>query len=286
MKTDVLFIARNRLEFTRESFSALVANTDWLLVDMLWVYDDGSTDGTRQWLTQRRGSLPMRCKIIDSCLGAPAAIMNNYLSRSSSDMFAKIDNDVIVPPGWLNSCMDVMRVCHDLDLLGIEPPKSRTPHVAGGPRSLCPELDTERDWSVDGYAPCSSIGGIGLMRKRAFTSAMRPHSVYGGFTEWQLQHRAVAKGWICPPLSVFLLDRLPTEPWASLSREYIARGWQRAWSGYDPANPFWSWWTPQFATHFDSFSAANDRARQHNGGRCENGHARGQRGCVLCEDML
>ena len=37
------------------------------------------------------------------------------------------------------------------------------------------------------------------------------------------------------PLKVFLLDRLPGEPWASLSRKYIAKGWQRAWSGYDPA---------------------------------------------------
>ncbi len=36
----------------------------------------------------------------------------------------------------------------------------------------------------------------------------------------------------------------------------------------------------------NKFEAANDRARQQNGGRCENGHARGQRGCVLCEDLL
>ena len=246
LKTDVLFIARNRLEFTRESFAALIANTDWSLVDTLCVYDDGSTDGTRDWLMKASIDAPeqISLKIISSRLGAPAAIMNDYLARSTSELFAKIDNDVIVPPGWLNRCMDVMVKCAGLDLLGIEPPESRTPHVAGGIRSKYPEL-TALPGSY--YVRCDSIGGIGLMRRSAFVNGtpMTPHSTYGGFTEWQLANRNVNKGWITPPLKVFLLDRLPTEPWASLSSKYIAKGWQRAWSGYDPTNPFWSWWTPR-----------------------------------------
>jgi glycosyltransferase involved in cell wall biosynthesis len=242
MKTDVLFLSRNRLEFTRESFAALVANTDWSLVDTLWVYDDGSTDGTRDWLRSQR--MPVPCaNIIDSMLGAPAAIMNDYLKRSAASLFAKVDNDVIMPPGWLNRSMDVMVKCANLDLLGVEPPESRTPHFAGGIRSMCPELT-----ALPGayYARCDSIGGIGLMRRSAFLKYpdMVPHSTHGGFTDWQLKHGDVIKGWIVPSLKVFLLDRLPGEPWTSLSKRYIAKGWQRAWSGYDPANPFWNWYTP------------------------------------------
>ncbi len=36
----------------------------------------------------------------------------------------------------------------------------------------------------------------------------------------------------------------------------------------------------------NKFDEANTRARQQDGGRCTNGHARGQRGCSLCEDLL
>ncbi len=47
---DLLYLACNRLEFTQETFTALIANTDWQLVHELFVYDDGSQDGTREWL--------------------------------------------------------------------------------------------------------------------------------------------------------------------------------------------------------------------------------------------
>ena len=80
-----------------------------------------------------------------------------------------------------------------------------------------------------------------------YASRLAPHSTYGGFTEWQLEN-ATVKGWIVPPLNVILLHRIPVEPWVSLSRSYIAKGWQRAWSSYDPAHPFWEWWTPKHAT--------------------------------------
>ena len=300
MGVDVLYIAKNRLEFTKASFTALVANTDWSLVNTLWIYDDGSTDGTREWLRSQR--MPAMCtNIIDSHLGAPAEVMNDYMQRWTSaqrlasstyiEMFAKIDNDVIVPPGWLNACMNVMHRCPTLDLLGIEHPYSRTPHYVGGPIPPRPELTA---WEGSLYAPCDSIGGIGLMRRSAFVErgVLKPYSIYGGFTDWQLQHQDVKKGWIVPPLNTILLDRLPVEPWITLSHEYIAKGWQRAWSGYDPAVPFWGWWLPQYEPRKlrdllpKQFDAVNACARLQNNGVCSAGHMRGQRGCALCEDLF
>ncbi len=253
MTCDLLFLAKNRLEFTKASFTSLIKNTDWALVSTLWIYDDGSADGTREWLLKATRDVPTDKKLFtDSHIGAPAGIMNDYLTRTSAyrdpaqvstDMFAKIDNDVIVPPWWLNDCLSAIENSPDLDLLGIEPPQSRTPHIVGGVRSKT----TENDFRHQSYAPCDSIGGIGLMRRGAFKTRgpLKPYAIYGGFTDWQLQNRDVTKGWIVPPLKLFLLDRLPTEPWVSLSKKYIANGWQRAWSGYDPAVPFWDWWKPE-----------------------------------------
>jgi hypothetical protein len=251
---DILFLAKNRQEFTRESLAALGANTNWELVRKYYIWDDGSVDGTQAVIRAEGLGYPT-----STSYGSPAAAMSAFVAMPDPpDAFAKIDNDVIVPPGWLDACVAVMEAHPELDLLGIEPPASRTPHYEGGPRSKCPELDVEQKYRpgmspaetprYQDYAPCDSIGGIGLMRTKAFleNEPLKPHSTYGGFTEFQLQHPRITKGWIVPPLKVFLLDRMPTEPWMSLGREYERKGWQRAWSKYPMAarDELWGWWKP------------------------------------------
>ena len=274
MTIDILFLAKNRLEFTRQALAALAANTNWELVRDLLLWDDQSTDGTfglvMDWANRfdglNRDHVFMGRR--ETALGSPAAHMNAYLTtQRPAHIFAKIDSDVIVPPGWLDQCAEVMQAHPELDLLGIEPPASRTPRREGMPRSKTPERDGTAFYRHTdgagisqitpacampkgrcGYAPCDSIGGIGLMRTRTFleNEPIRPHSIYGGFTEWQLDRPAVRKGWICPPLKLFLLDRMPMAPWSELSKEYEAKGWQRPWSKYPAAAAadLWEWWKP------------------------------------------
>jgi hypothetical protein len=277
MTLDILFLAKNRLEFTRQSLAALEANTNWDLVRSVCVWDDGSERETADYLKSWFDRMTVKYWRVPKGLvwliaghrgvGAPASVMNLFLgdpfwtNESRPELFAKIDNDTILPPCWLDRCTAVMEAHPELDLLGIEPPASRVPKIAGGRRSLAPETDQGTivggyhedgelvngkytDKWVPGYAPCQSIGGIGLMRTRAFleNAPLKPHSTYGGFTEWQLQHLDVVKGWIVPPLEVFLLDRLPIEPFVSLSRKYEAAGWQRPWSKYPKDSTLWKWW--------------------------------------------
>lgn len=224
---DILYLCEGREEFAEASHEALRLNTNWNVADIHILSDE-----------RRRG---------------PVAVMLEYLSWSKAEMFAKIDNDVIVPPGWLEQCLAVMED-QALDLLGIEPPRSRTPNPATGKRIKAPEewllplMDETRTriGSVSpGYAPCDSIGGIGLMRRRAFERFpdLKARGTYGGFTDWQLRHPEIVKGWLVPPLKLFLLDRLPMNPWRSLSDRYIAEGIQRPWTNYDPADhELWDWW--------------------------------------------
>jgi hypothetical protein len=236
---DLLYLAYERPEFTRASIAALIANTNWSLVNRVVVYDDAAKDDF-PFIPKWPGQDVYRCQHF----GGPVAIMNDYLARDGADVFAKIDNDVIVPLGWLDTCVGAMARRPELGLLGIEPPKSRTPAPwANGVRMPAPELTGGNG----DYARCDMIGGIGLMRRSAFASVdrMRPFGFngVGGFSDWQARHPEVVKGWIVPPLDLFLLDRLPIEPWASLSREYIAKGWQRPWTNYDPADAeLWNWW--------------------------------------------
>ena len=207
---EILYLAKGRPEFTKASCAAL----------------HGNTDGRKAIVHTF------------SCYDSPIEAMAAFIP-GTSEVFAKIDNDVIVPPGWLETCLAVMEANPRLELLGIEPPLSR--NASPRPRPIDP---AETSPGPLGYCPCEAIGGIGLMRRSAFESRppMVPHSVYGGFTDWQLKHKPVC-GWIAPPLKVFLLDRLPIEPWASLSKSYIAQGQQRFWQNYKPEDhELWDWW--------------------------------------------
>jgi hypothetical protein len=141
----------------------------------------------------------------------------------------------MLPPGWLDECLELLDR-HNVDLLGIEARSEAAP-AGPPPRSVC---------------DAAYIGGIGLMRRRAFADV---HGIYPrvevdgkssrfGFEEWQQTHNDFRKAWIQPPLPVALLNRIPFDPWAALSKAYVAKGWQRPWP--EPyrleRSDLWDWW--------------------------------------------
>jgi glycosyltransferase involved in cell wall biosynthesis len=225
--TDILYPAWNRREFTVKSFETLLANTDWNLVDHLFLYDDGSTDGTLEYLVSQVDAAPVETQLITTSGIGPVGIMVDYLRRASEEdrVFAKIDNDLMLPPNWLEDCLQVMRNDASIDLLGIEALRP----IGAGPH---------------GFYPAEHIGGIGLMRTRAFARCAPTPNGRFGFTKWQTSHDDVKKGWIDPAIRVCLLNLMPFEPWISLSREYIAKGWQRDWPEPLPEThkKLWEWW--------------------------------------------
>lgn len=243
-KCDIVYLAKGRPEFTALSLKALAANTNWERVDAFIVYTDG-TEPTASVTKVEEQGVGNDCGYADICTtacGGPVGVMNLYLRCDPAPLWAKIDNDVIVPPGWLDACLNVMDARPELDLLGIEPPESRTPAPwAGGRRVPAPELVRV----CRNYAPCASIGGIGMFRTRAWRNRppMIPRSTYAGFGDWAQRTNCVC-GWIVPPLKLFLLDRLPMEPWAGLSKRYIAQGSQRPWTNYSAAEAesLAGWW--------------------------------------------
>jgi predicted glycoside hydrolase/deacetylase ChbG (UPF0249 family) len=226
---DIVFCCWNRKQFTLASLLALEGNTDWSRVRRLWLYDDGSTDGADHLLLEfcaRRTRLA--CELVRLPHVGPVAAMNDYLTRRQpAAWWAKIDSDTVVPPGWLTACLDVLRASPDVDLLGIEPIIAQYPVALNGQRAA---------------ETAAHIGGIGLMRTAAFTEL--PHANGRmGFTDWQIHH-PVKCAWLNPALPVILLDRLPFEPWCSLSAEYERRGWQRPWDKYreEKHHGIWDWW--------------------------------------------
>lgn len=221
---DILFPVHNRREFTEATARALVAGTPAELVRRVSIYDDASVDGAGEAALEILGE-PFVAELRVAEFGGPVAVMSDFLDRPGEELFAKVDNDTMLPAGWLEECLGVMRRRPELGLLGLE---AMYPVDA--------RLGLER-----GYQRAPYIGGIGLMRRSAFVDRLAP-SGYFGFTSWQDQHAGIVKGWLDPALPVCLLDRVPVEPWRSLSEQYVERGWQRVWAPYTLEHShLWGW---------------------------------------------
>lgn len=236
---DVVYLTWNRHAYTARTWQALVANTDWSLVHSLRVYDDGSKDGTLRFLKQRLLDVPVPTTLVETTFKSPVRTMLHYLAHSGADFFAKLDNDIMVPPGWLERLASVMERNPGLDLLGMEAGMANGctgfPWPPADPLALTPDAYT--------WVESSHIGGVGLMRVQAFRDrpALEPAGRFG-FTEWQHLHQPV-RGWIAPDLLSCDLSRVPVGPWPQLSWEYRLNAWERPWGTWDDMpSMYYDWW--------------------------------------------
>lgn len=236
MKVEILFCAWNRKAFTEASFELLKRNTNWNKVTRLVVYDDGSTDGTLEYL--RDGEHEIGVPAFELRHGgwhSTGATMNDYISLTEAELFVKVDNDIAMPPGWLDRVCSAWYRHQEYELVGMEAAWNGA--YKGQQRP-----------SRYGILPARHIGGVGLMRVKAF-EWRRPVPLSlgkngrAGFTIWQHRYHPKA-GWLKPDLANVQLDKIPEEPWASLAKRYVEEGWARTWDPYLPDMKGWWEWLP------------------------------------------
>jgi hypothetical protein len=106
--TYLVMLTYNRLRMTRLALSRLVLNTTRPF--RLLVVDNGSTDGTKEWLASAGLSFLERVFAMRENLGIGRALNNALLyARSRSRHIGRLDNDVLVPPFWLQDLQTVLR---------------------------------------------------------------------------------------------------------------------------------------------------------------------------------
>ena len=99
----VLYLTLNRLYYTRETLPALLDSSDTSF--SVRIVDNGSTDGTVEYL--QKLNHPRIEKIIfnkrNEGLVKPT---KRFWKESNADLVGKIDNDILVPKGWIDKLMD------------------------------------------------------------------------------------------------------------------------------------------------------------------------------------
>ena len=101
----VLITAFNRLDFLPRTLDSVYAQT---FADFdVAVFDDGSTDGTREWIAARHFPR-LRCARSERNLG-PAAARNAALAGASGEFAAFLDSDDLWDPDYLRTMIAALK---------------------------------------------------------------------------------------------------------------------------------------------------------------------------------
>ena len=94
----IIIPTHNRLDVLPRVLDAVEAQRDAPAAELI-VVDDGSADGTREWLGRRAFRLPARV-VSQPCRG-PAAARNRGIELAAGRILAFLGDDMIPDPGWL-----------------------------------------------------------------------------------------------------------------------------------------------------------------------------------------
>jgi GT2 family glycosyltransferase len=107
--TYLIMLTWNRLDLTIQTLNRLKKNTETPY--RLVIADNGSTDGTVQWLRENKGDFPSIEKLLcfDENLGVGRALNNGIVyAAARSRQIGRIDNDLLLPPNWLRNLNSVL----------------------------------------------------------------------------------------------------------------------------------------------------------------------------------
>jgi GT2 family glycosyltransferase len=124
--TSIIIVTYNNLIFTRLCLESVLANTEHPQYEII-VVDNGSNDGTPAYLRDlSRHNRHVRA-LFNDCNCGFAAANNQGLAIATGDVLVLLNNDTLVPPGWLTRLVSHLED-EDVGLVG--PVTNRAPNEA------------------------------------------------------------------------------------------------------------------------------------------------------------
>lgn len=130
MSTCLVVITHNRLPYTQKCLESVLADDKSQFE--LYIWDNASTDGTQHYLRSVRDPRLKDVVLCEENLGQTVA-MNRIWSRTHNEFVAKLDNDCLVSPGWLEVLTKAHRDVKEFGVLACWHfrPEDFDPRVAG-----------------------------------------------------------------------------------------------------------------------------------------------------------
>jgi GT2 family glycosyltransferase len=116
-KVSIVIATHNNLHLTRLCVDSVLRNTTWPNYEVV-VVDNGSTDGTPAYLrtlSERDGRV--RC-ILNASNEGFARANNRGIGIAAGDYLALLNNDTIVPRGWLTRMIRYLETHPDVGIIG------------------------------------------------------------------------------------------------------------------------------------------------------------------------
>lgn len=98
MTIDLIFIAYNRLEYTKLALASVLADPTEEFSLTIW--DNASTDGTVEFLKKEVSDSRISDIVFSKENIGQTAAVNEIWSKSKADLLGKLDNDCLLTPGW------------------------------------------------------------------------------------------------------------------------------------------------------------------------------------------
>jgi glycosyltransferase involved in cell wall biosynthesis len=195
----VLFITFNRLEYTKKALEALFLSRG----RKIFIIDNGSTDGTVEWLQSQPWNATWKMTFNKTNLGIAGA-MNQFLAMTKKfEWVGKVDNDTLVPPDWAITLRDKCVQCK-IDILQAKHPI--IPAVANGKSFDQWVSDMKPDFRDSSIRYHHFVGGSGIIfRRSSITEIPVTEWKLYGWRQFQRDNPKLKKAF-CTDVEVELLD--------------------------------------------------------------------------------
>ena len=100
-KVSIVLVTYNNLNLTIQCVNSILRNTTWPNYQLI-VVDNGSEDGTKDYLERLRDEVPKTKIILNPENRGFAAANNQGLRDADGDVLLLLNNDTVVPGGWLD----------------------------------------------------------------------------------------------------------------------------------------------------------------------------------------
>ncbi|MCW1247325.1 glycosyltransferase [Pseudomonas sp. SAICEU22] len=100
-KVSIVLVTYNNLSLTIQCINSVLRNTTWPNYQLI-VVDNGSQDGTADYLERLRNEVPTVKVILNPDNRGFATANNQGLREADGDILLLLNNDTIVPGGWLD----------------------------------------------------------------------------------------------------------------------------------------------------------------------------------------